>query len=333
MRLRVLRSAWGMRLHDGVRALEPARVLDGVVGSGFDGLEASLDDLGARADPARGAAWMRAASERELTLVLSAYSSWRDYGSGAGSYDSDKPTEAHMEQLLADLRTIADLHHGTALSPLAAVNAHTGSDSWSDAQGARFFETLGEQTRELGLPCLAHETHRGRFLASPFVAARLLAAVPSVRLTSDFSHWVLAAERLLDSPAEAELLRRRIARACDHIHARLGTPQSAQLSDVDAPSGARAAERFYSWWEQIWTEKEAAALSSRDSCVTATVEYGPPETDASGESVGYAPSSAAGGAAAGAWLDAAVTRAAARLRERFERWHRQAVWRRLEGGE
>lgn len=327
MRLRALRSAWGLRLHDGGRALEPARVLDGVRAAGLDGLEASLDDLGARADPARGAEWLRAAAERDLALVLSAYSSWRDYGP---AYDSDKPLDAHATELLADLRAIAELHHGAAVSPLAAVNCHTGSDRWTDAEGAAFFGALGGEARALMLPRVTHETHRGRFLASPFATARLLAAVPSVRLTSDLSHWVLAAERLLDSPAEAELLAARIAPAVDHIHARLGTPQAAQLADADDPRTRRAAERFYGWWEAIWSQQEASSLSGRGAVVTATVEYGPAELNAAGEEVGYAPS--AGGAGPGGAeraLEATIGRAAGRLRERFEQWHRRAALRSL----
>lgn len=333
MRLRVLRSAWGLRLHDGARALEPARVLDGVAAAGLDGLEASLDDLGALTDLSRGAEWMRAARERDLTLVLSAYSSWRNYGS---SYDSNKLLAEHSTDLLHDLRVIAELHHGAIGSPLAAVNCHTGSDCWTEAEGARFFAALAKETPALRLPSVTHETHRARFLASPFVTARLLAAVPSVRLTSDFSHWVVASERLLDSPSEATLLNRQIAPAVDHIHARLGTPQCPQLAEPDLPSAARSRERFYGWWEQVWAAKEATSFSARDSIVTATVEYGPWDLDEAGENVGYAPSRPGfavdpTGSPPEHLLDATIGRAATRLRDRFERWHTQAVWRGLDG--
>lgn len=84
-------------------------------------------------------------------------------------------------------------------------------------------------------------------------------------------------ERLLDTQAESDLLRSIVAPAVDHIHARIGTPQAPQVA---APSpGATtepAAERFYSWWADVWAAREARSVSSRDATLTATVEYGFP---------------------------------------------------------
>ena len=73
MRLLVLRSAWGLR---GLRDA-PARTLAGLRSAGFDGLEASLEDLGASAE-ARAEA-VRAARDEGLSLIISAYSSWANY--------------------------------------------------------------------------------------------------------------------------------------------------------------------------------------------------------------------------------------------------------------
>ncbi|KAJ1632369.1 hypothetical protein T492DRAFT_989086 [Pavlovales sp. CCMP2436] len=320
MRLRVLRSAWGLRLvnADG-RFLEPARVLDGVCASGLDGLEASLADLGARRDGERGDAWMRAAAERSLSLVVSAYSSWPNYSDDC--YDSAKPAHAHEADLLLQLRVIAELHARAPVSPLLGVNCHTGTDVWSEAEGARFFAAIAGPVATLQLPRLTHETHRGRFLCCPFATARLLDAVPSVRLTSDLSHWVIKTERLLDAREEAELLRTHIAPACDHIHARVGTAQAPQLVDDDAPSAAVASERLHGWWQTIWDAREAASFSARDTIFTATVEHGPFELDARGQSVGYWPALPSGKPVPGPPLDVKIERAARRLRNVFDRWH------------
>ena len=114
------------------------------------------------------------------------------------------------------------------------------------------------------LPRLSHETHRGRVLCCPFATARLVRALPRLRLTADFSHWVVKSERLLDTPAEVELLREVIAPAVDHIHARIGTPQAPQVSDIGAMHCAGAAERHYSFWEDVWAARESASLSARD---------------------------------------------------------------------
>jgi len=64
--------------------------------------------------------------------------------------------------------------------------------------------------------------------------------VPSLRLTSDFSHWVVKCERLLDSAEELRLLTSTIAPAVDHVHARIGTAQSPQVADVEHVAVAQA---------------------------------------------------------------------------------------------
>ena len=52
-----------------------------------------------------------------------------------------------------------------------------------------------------------------------------------------------------------------------------------------------AAERFYSFWTEVWTAAQRRSLSRRD--FTATVEYGPIELSDAGEYVGYTPVDAA----------------------------------------
>ena len=144
-----------------------------------------------------------------------------------------------------------------------------------------------------------------------------------MRLTSDFSHWVVKCERLLDTEAEIQLLNERIAPAVDHVHARIGTPQAPQVASPLQPTVQGAAERHYLWWEAIWGAREAASISGRDSTLTATIEYGPLELDAaSGEYGGYTPATLDGEAAvAGLTHDETLRIARQALDERFARWH------------
>lgn len=331
MRLAILRSAWGL---SHLRTAEPARALDAIAAARFDGLEASLDDLGAAGDAARARAWARAASERELALVLSAYSSWPNY---EGECDSHKPIGAHLDTLERALAEIAEMHAGGARgssSAVLGVNAHSGADSWTEAEGAEFFAQLGARVGGLDVPRLSHETHRARFLRCPFVTRRLLRAHPWVRLTVDLSHWVVVAERLLSSAPEEAMLREEIAPACDHVHARVGTPQAPQVAEPTARACARASERFHSFWAQVWSARERAALSGRDGVLSATVEYGPLEWGGAdgAEYVGYTPATVDGRAPlAGHGLDETVARAAAELRCRFEAWHARAAERTVRG--
>ena len=75
---------------------------------------------------------------------------------------------------------------------------------------------------------LAHETHRSCILYSPWVTARVLDRWPDMWLASDYSHWVIVAERHFSFEDE---LFDRFARRTIHIDARVGTPESPQVGD------------------------------------------------------------------------------------------------------
>ncbi len=62
-----------------------------------------------------------------------------------------------------------------------------------------------------------------------------------------------------------------IARA-DHVHARVGWPQGAQVADPRSGSGLRWTERFERWWDRII---EARAAEGRPF-LTINPEFGPP---------------------------------------------------------
>jgi sugar phosphate isomerase/epimerase len=285
--------------------------------AGFDGIEASLDDIGASLVDRK--ALVSAAQAEGVTLVLSAYSSWTSY---VGPFDAKASVREHAANLSRDFRQIADL--ATTLprgrSPVLKVNAHSGSDAWSENQAHEFFDAAMTEQAAIGsaLPPVSHETHRGRYLCCPFATARMLTLVPALRLTSDFSHWVVKCERLLDTPEERALLESVIAPAVDHIHARIGTPQSPQVLDVTHNSARRAADRHYEWWEQVWASHEATSLSR---VITATVEYGPTEVAEDGEYVGYTPTNLDLKPVAGVEFSTTLEGARHALERRFESWH------------
>lgn len=52
---------------------------------------------------------------------------------------------------------------------------------------------------------------------------------PGLKLTGDFSHWVVVCERALNSIAERRVMT-MCAERLSHLHARIGQPQHAQLS-------------------------------------------------------------------------------------------------------
>ena len=323
MRLLRLRSAWGL---PGLAKGDRSGLFASLKARGWDGVEASLDDIGATHD-AR-AECCAAASAQGLSLVISAYSSWANY---EGPFDAALTVRGHADAFAAQLAQIAALHTGGGHSPIRRVNAHSGSDAWSEAEARDYFEASVGAAHACGedLPPVSHETHRGRYLCCPFATARLLESVPTLRLTSDFSHWIVKSERLLDSPEEEALLTSVIAPAVDHVHARIGTPQSPQVADVRSRATAHAAERHYEWWEAVWSAREAASLSGRDATLSATIEYGPVEVrEEDGAYVGYTPVGLDLEPVAGVGHEETLQEARDALDARFERWHADGARRR-----
>lgn len=148
------------------------------------------------------------------------------------------------------------------------VTCHDGVDRWSDAEARRYFEAVLAIEAAIGLP-VAHETHRGRLLYTPWRTAVLLDAFPNLQLCCDFSHWVCVCERLLDDLAD---MVARCAERALHVHARVGYEEGPQVPDPRAPEYARHLAAHECWWEQIWTAQRSRGFPA----TTLTPEYGPP---------------------------------------------------------
>lgn len=146
------------------------------------------------------------------------------------------------------------------------VNCLAGSDSWPLARAIEFLGRALDLGASLGAQ-LTFETHRGRPTFHPWATAELLRALPSLRLTCDFSHWCVVTERLLDDEGPLEAA---IARA-SHVHARVGYAQGPQVPHPAAPEFARELEAHEGWWMRIWrTLRDRGA-----AVVTMTPEFGP----------------------------------------------------------
>ncbi len=127
------------------------------------------------------------------------------------------------------------------------VNSHTGRDHFSFEDSLRIFEAGEKLVAKTGVPLL-HETHRGRALFSAPATRAFLHAMPSLRLTADFSHWVCVHES--DLSDQAASLAEAMA-AAEHIHARIGFDQGPQVSDPRNPAHQPWLALFTSWWKSI----------------------------------------------------------------------------------
>jgi sugar phosphate isomerase/epimerase len=143
-----------------------------------------------------------------------------------------------------------------------------GSDLWSFAESVDFLTRAWEITRDRGVRC-GFETHRSRSLYHPVRTRELLAELPPIELTLDFSHWCVVTERLVldELPDVLALCAERTL----HVQPRIGYDQGAQVPDPRAPEYASAVDAHLRWWQAIWEGQRRREFDT----VTLTPEFGP----------------------------------------------------------
>jgi hypothetical protein len=240
MKLKLVRHLWGV---DGTRGYD--HYLPRWREVGYEALEISL-----RLVPDRPA-FLRLLKESGLQWVPQIFS--RDFVPGG-------TVREHLDSLELQIEECLDRE------PLF-FNAHSGSDTWSLEQAEDFYGAALEMERRRGVP-IAHETHRLRYFANPWMTRPILQRYPALKLTCDFSHWVCVAERLL--PDCGEIIR-LAAEHCHHLHARVGFEEGPQVSDPRAPEWSQHLAAHEEWWQQIWHSQKQRSMTTS----TLTPEFGP----------------------------------------------------------
>ena len=151
---------------------------------------------------------------------------------------------------------------------VAFINSHMGRDIFKLEENVKIFQRVVQVSQNSGIPILI-ETHRGRPTYSAVETRKYLEAVPALRLTADFSHWMVVHESdLRDQSADIELA---ITRA-DYVHARVGYAEGPQIPDPRAPEWEYAVTRHLQLWQQIIDQHEQDGKES----LYITPEFGPP---------------------------------------------------------
>lgn len=171
---------------------------------------------------------------------------------------------ASAAEHLHDFRRQADI-----AARLGATKApvHAGADSFDHATARRFVGECISVADDLGIDA-CFETHRGRPLNDPWRAARLLEALPDLRLTSDLSHWHVVVDR---DPADILDLFDEASRRSGHLHARIGHEKGPQVPHPADPLWQSQVALYRRWW--TITRDSAQA---RGEPFTVTPEFGPP---------------------------------------------------------
>lgn len=251
MELTFFAAWWG---RDG-RGVEP--MVAEVAESGYDGIETFVP-----AGDAERVRLRRAIERSGLRCI-------------AHQYEADGDDDSCRRELDDNLRRAGELE------PLL-VNSHTGRDHWPAERIEPLLDVAAHAEEQLGVPVL-HETHRSRFPYCAAVTAAYLRRRPDLRLTADLSHWACVSESLLEDQSDA--LDAALARS-HHVHARVGSAQSAQVPDPSAPHWQHELDTHVDWWRRIRDHRAAAGATS----MTITCEIGPPPymavDPASGEPTG-----------------------------------------------
>jgi hypothetical protein len=214
-----------------------------VKAAGYDGVEAPVSE-----DLKEREIMMDALKKNDLLLIGQYYQSF------------EKDFEKHKESYVNHLWLMA------SVNPVK-INAQTGKDYFSFKQNTELFAIADGIAKETGI-MVCHETHRNKALFAAHIAHEFLQKIPHLKITADFSHWCNVSESLLEDQEEA------MALACqkvEHLHARVGHSQGAQVIDPRLPVYIQEMETHLNWWDTIVENKR----SEKAAILTICTEFGP----------------------------------------------------------
>lgn len=150
------------------------------------------------------------------------------------------------------------------------IVSHSLKDYFTFQMAESFFTEALKFEEENGY-FVCHETHRKRFLHSPWVAREFLPKFPKMKITADLSHWINVAETNTDDLDLTQVIE-DIAPMVYHTHCRVGYDHGPQVPDPRAKEWLPYMEGHERWWDTIW--RAQAARGQKVS--TMISEHGPP---------------------------------------------------------
>ena len=167
------------------------------------------------------------------------------------------------------LRSLEDQVEVALRCGAISANCHAGRDLFPFEDNLAIFRRLIALGDEHGIP-LYVETHRRRPTYSAPETRRYLESLPRLRLTADFSHWMVVHET--DLSDQAETLSLAIDRS-SHIHARVGYEEGPQVPDPRDPRWERHVRNHVDLWRRIVDARRRDGAEA----LTITPEFGPPD--------------------------------------------------------
>jgi len=148
------------------------------------------------------------------------------------------------------------------------INSHTGRDIFSYEDNSILFKKGIELSSKYNIS-FSNETHRARPTYSAVETRKYLDAIPEMRLTADFSHWMVVHET--DLKDQEDNVKIAIERS-DHIHARVGYAEGPQVTDPRAMEWKAEVDNHLEIWQKIVDNH----VKKNSEYLTITPEFGPP---------------------------------------------------------
>lgn len=239
-------SWWGMNGLAGTegRAETAEERVRLIAENGFDGINGFL--------PAKeeAAEWRRLMDRYGLTFSVNAY-------------------PASLQDM-ADYLKQAEAYDGR----IGFINAQVMQPFLTGGQALELLAGIDRLSRESGIPVYV-ETHRGTITQDLIRTVEYAEALPSLRLTIDYSHYVVAGE-LREVSAEAEERLQKLLPLTASIHTRVSNGEQVQIDPWAADGSPHPMlAHFERWWSAGMGHWLAGPRRDGDT-FPVVVELGPP---------------------------------------------------------
>ncbi|KAJ5910374.1 hypothetical protein N7504_005017 [Penicillium tannophilum] len=258
MRIDRFRTVWG--IEPGINLDNWAKWFPELKALGYSGVEVNIHALDSKQEIPR---LRQICDGLDFDISVLGHSSWVDYL-------GPRPVGLRAIDHLKTYRDVLLL--AEPLRPVS-FNFQSGEDAWDIEESIKFYRGTLEVDTELGVSGrVFHETHRNRSMFTPYAAQQILKAVPQLRITADFSHWMVGLERLLDVGEGDRAMMDSIIPHVYHIHTRIGTTQASQCPEPMNP----VFEQERLCFERLWTKVLQCRIEENaDTKIIFVPEYGP----------------------------------------------------------
>ncbi|WP_053377092.1 sugar phosphate isomerase/epimerase family protein [Paenibacillus sp. FJAT-27812] len=236
-------SWWGMNALEGTagHAADTEGKFKLIAESGFDGINAFVPA------PEESGLWKELLHKYGLSFSVNAYP--------------------------ASLKDMSDfLDKAAAFGNIDYINAQVMTPFLIGDSALELLSGIDALARQAGIPVFI-ETHRGTITQDLIRTRQFLESLPLLKLTIDYSHYVLAGEMHTVSPEAEQMLQSLLPYACS-IHTRISNGEQIQIDPGEAGDHPML-PHFARWWESAMRHWLKGARRDNE-IFPVVIELGPP---------------------------------------------------------